>query len=259
MPYQIYLRPAYPNELYHHGIKGQKWGVRRFQNPDGSWTEEGKKRYSNTAAGAKRYQKDAKKEHREVERSGSATGRVYLATIREQESAEKRFNKVRQKYGIDDNTDRSQLANNIRKKLDRYESSVKDTKANRDFWRAENKEAVSYMNKTTKEFNKKLEEYGKKPLNSISTKTLKDGEEILNGRIFSVSEKLQRLALSSASVAAGFAVATSFGSPVVYYTTLESESEYIRRHRAETETRKGHNRFANYQEYAKRKKQGYYK
>ena len=25
-------------ELYHHGIKGQKWGVRRFQNPDGSWT-----------------------------------------------------------------------------------------------------------------------------------------------------------------------------------------------------------------------------
>lgn len=32
----------FPGEIYHHGIKGQKWGVRRFQNVDGSLTEEGK-------------------------------------------------------------------------------------------------------------------------------------------------------------------------------------------------------------------------
>lgn len=32
-------------ELYHWGIKGMKWGVRRFQNPDGSLTPAGKKRY----------------------------------------------------------------------------------------------------------------------------------------------------------------------------------------------------------------------
>lgn len=31
-------------QLYHHGIKGQKWGVRRFQNKDGSYTPAGKKR-----------------------------------------------------------------------------------------------------------------------------------------------------------------------------------------------------------------------
>lgn len=31
-------------ELVRYGIKGQKWGVRRFQNSDGSYTEEGKKR-----------------------------------------------------------------------------------------------------------------------------------------------------------------------------------------------------------------------
>lgn len=35
----------YKRELYHHGIKGQKWGVRRYQNPDGSYTEAGMKRY----------------------------------------------------------------------------------------------------------------------------------------------------------------------------------------------------------------------
>ena len=34
------------NELVHHGIKGQKWGVRRYQNSDGSYTNAGKKRYA---------------------------------------------------------------------------------------------------------------------------------------------------------------------------------------------------------------------
>lgn len=31
----------YPTYLIHYGIQGQKWGVRRFQNEDGTWTEDG--------------------------------------------------------------------------------------------------------------------------------------------------------------------------------------------------------------------------
>lgn len=30
-------------ELYHHGIKGQRWGIIRFQNKDGSHTRAGRK------------------------------------------------------------------------------------------------------------------------------------------------------------------------------------------------------------------------
>ena len=33
------------DELYHHGIQGQKWGLRRWQNEDGSLTEAGRKHY----------------------------------------------------------------------------------------------------------------------------------------------------------------------------------------------------------------------
>ncbi len=39
------MREAYPNEIMHYGIRGQKWGIRRFQNPDGTLTAAGRRRY----------------------------------------------------------------------------------------------------------------------------------------------------------------------------------------------------------------------
>ena len=41
------------NELYHYGVKGQKWGVRRYQYADGSLTPMGKRRYQKVESGFK--------------------------------------------------------------------------------------------------------------------------------------------------------------------------------------------------------------
>lgn len=50
-----YIVKDQPNELYHHGIKGMKWGVRRYQNEDGTLTNAGKKRQEKYDKKAQKY------------------------------------------------------------------------------------------------------------------------------------------------------------------------------------------------------------
>ena len=62
---------TYTDELYHYGIKGQKWGVRRYQNEDGSYTAAGKNRRSVTTK-----VKDFGKRHRKLVKTAKVAANI---------------------------------------------------------------------------------------------------------------------------------------------------------------------------------------
>ena len=63
------------NYLAHHGIKGQKWGVRRFQNEDGSLTEAGKDRYYVEKGYKQTYSSDPEKSRQIIEKHMTEKGK----------------------------------------------------------------------------------------------------------------------------------------------------------------------------------------
>ena len=62
----------YNKELYHHGIKGQKWGVRRYQNKDGSLTQLGRSRKNSTRYGKRKEYDLSNRDHSKSDKSPAA-------------------------------------------------------------------------------------------------------------------------------------------------------------------------------------------
>lgn len=74
------------NELTHHGILGQKWGVRRFQNKDGSLTNAGKKRAAKLEA---EYEKVTGKKVSGSSSSGNSSGKKSIKDMTDDELIKK--------------------------------------------------------------------------------------------------------------------------------------------------------------------------
>lgn len=66
------------NELYHYGVKGQKWGVRRYQYTDGTLTPQGKKHYSNSSSNGFSDLMNTKVSHVVNSAKTQITGRQYV-------------------------------------------------------------------------------------------------------------------------------------------------------------------------------------
>lgn len=77
-------------ELYHWGIKGQKWGVRRYQNEDGSLTEEGLRRYAHVDPDD--YENMTEKEKSEFQRIGAVN---YRSAAKQAEATEQAIGSTR--------------------------------------------------------------------------------------------------------------------------------------------------------------------
>lgn len=66
------IREDISNEIFHHGIKGQKCGVRRYQNEDGTLTDAGKYRYNSVfiSGSSKTIDAESKYYRKELDKGG---------------------------------------------------------------------------------------------------------------------------------------------------------------------------------------------
>lgn len=105
-------------ELYHYGILNMKWGVRRYQNSDGSLTAAGKSRYAQNHKLKKQYIADKKEQYRNEGRNKIVAGskaryayKYLKETNRSYDEAHKRANKLKEKIDQAEGAKRIRLTN----------------------------------------------------------------------------------------------------------------------------------------------------
>lgn len=197
----IVTRTNTSDELYHHGVKGMKWGVRRYRNKDGSLTPAGKRKYSSMSND--KLQKDLYKQvkkARSEQSDWSNRWNVNNTIGKYSKAAQEKYNKERKNYHESEDWKKAEKA---WKKLDEDIMDGKidpDTydkeyeKIRKSVYRAELDSSVVYNNgrKYSEEY---LNSYGKelnigylkdlgyddKTAREFTERILKANKKLLNG------------------------------------------------------------------------------
>jgi hypothetical protein len=162
-------RPPYPNELYHHGVLGMHWGIRRYQpypkgyKGSGAYKgprHTGKTEYTDKKT-YKQYRSGLKREHRQL--TGNAEKSAYLSA-----KADKNYNKKLKKFikrygmGLEDyinaqsnrQQSNSPTLSRSEKRSMRDTARVTDALRNKQLWNQQSQEDLMKQQSHAKQINK---------------------------------------------------------------------------------------------------------
>lgn len=217
------------DDLQHYGIKGQKWGERHYQNPDGSLTPAGRERYGHkmTKDDKKALRKEIKTENKKAFELGKEATLYSRAAEISNKKAVKYSKQGLKAYSKDPTVQKQSTKN----KMLMGKSSVETTARLKKLAEDKAKEAKEH-------YNSLVEKYGKENIKEIIyDKNGNINEKVINGKtiVSSVLGSIVGVALSD-TTGVGFIVATKTKNEqanklvnMMMYAEYKQQKDYVKK------------------------------